>query len=287
MMRAVFLAVASLASLPVLCNAGGGMVRSKSSRVPPKGLASQEDLSTGYDGAQDLPTVKATKVTTAISSSAVVKAGASGPTFGGDDSTEEHPNVVDTIPHNYDTSLVGADDSGSSLPMLLFLVCGGGCVAWLYTTPEKRNEAKDKADSVMRLLGPMVQEAMGAIGEVVKTAGHAQNALNGASVHLRAAGLQSSYQKVGSHDDDELIKDEPKEEDPYANAAAGMESMFQDMDDEDQDVPTLVEQAPPPLDLFTDNMAAPLLDFAGSEPMTLDSLGLVDTENKVDLGLDF
>lgn len=286
MMRAVLIVVGFL---PFLCSAGGGMVRSKSTRVPPKGLASQEDLTTGFEGAEDLPTIKATKVTTAISSSgAVPKAGSSGPTFDKDGS-EEHPNVVDSIPHNYDTNAPEADDSGSSIPMLLFLCCGAGCVAWMYTTQEKRNEAKDKAGAMMQMLQPLVQDAMGAIGEVVKTAGHASNAAANAagSAQWKLAGMQSSYQKVSSRDDDELINEEPEEVDEYANAAAGMESQFMDYEDEPEDVPNLVEHAPPPLDLFADNapIEPPLLDFPSTEPQTLDSLGLVDTEsNNLDLG---
>merc|ERR1719387_3175947 len=96
MMRIV-LAVASLA---VLCSAG--VVRSKASRQPPKGLATQQDLSTGFDGAEDLPPLKSTKVSTAITSSAVVKAGSSGPSFDHAENSEEHPNVVDTIPYERD-----------------------------------------------------------------------------------------------------------------------------------------------------------------------------------------
>lgn len=268
------------------------MVRSKSNRKVPKHLDDQKGLTTGFEGAEDLPTMKpsAIKVSTAITSSAVAKAGSSGPTFDKDESFSEHPNVVETIPHNYDTNPVEMNNSGSSLPMLLFLACGAGCVAWMYASQQKKQEAKDKMGAFMQMFGPLVQDAMAAIGEVVKTAGQAQtrarHVAGSASFPARAAESlfkPSGYQKVvGSEDDDELVNDQPEEYDPYANAAAGMEEHL--LEDQQEDVPNLVEQAPP-LDLFADNVGPPLDLLADSEPQTLDSLGLVDTEkNSLDLG---
>eukprot|EP00746_Dinoflagellata_sp_MGD_P070385 gnl/MRDRNA2_/MRDRNA2_28828_c0_seq1.p1 gnl/MRDRNA2_/MRDRNA2_28828_c0~~gnl/MRDRNA2_/MRDRNA2_28828_c0_seq1.p1 ORF type:complete len:274 (+),score=75.69 gnl/MRDRNA2_/MRDRNA2_28828_c0_seq1:85-906(+) len=256
MMRVALLLVVSM---PTVCSAGAAMVRSKSSRQPPKGLATQEDLSTGFDGAEDLPTVKATKVGTTVSSSTVAKAGASGPTFDKDDSSADHPNVVDTIPHNYDTNPIESEESGSSIPMFLFIACGGGAVAWLYASDQKRQEAKDKASAAMQLVEPLVRDAMNAMGEATKAAGQAQrhvqtisNAATNASVHLRATGLQPGYKKMGS-DDDELLQEEVQEPDPCANPAMGLDYF---MDEEPEEVPNLVEQAPP-LDLFADTVQCP------------------------------
>jgi hypothetical protein len=278
------------------------MVRSKATRKPPKGLASQEDLTTGFEGAEDLPTVKATKVTTSITSGGQVpKAGSSGPTFDKDDGSSDHPNVVDTVPYEKDYEIPVVDDSGSGIPMFLFIVCGAGCVAWVYMNDNRRNEVKDKAGAVMQMMGPLVQDAMAAMTEVMKTAGQAQlaarNAANAAansSAHLRAVGMQSSYQRVGSSDnDDDLMQEEPEAHDPYANPAAGMESSFLDEAcmDEPEDAPALIQQAPP-LDLFADSPAPPpaldLLNEAlnNSEPQTLDSMGLLDTENAESSTLD-
>lgn len=246
-----------VACVPILCSAGphAGVVRSKSNRKPPRGLATHEDLTMGFNGAEDLPPVKAAKVNTAVSSSIVAKAGPLGPNFDhGDSSSEDQPLVVDSIPHNYQKNPVDADDSGSNIPMFLFLACGGGAVAWLYASEQKREGAKDKASAVMQLLEPMVRDAMTAIGEGVKLAGAANNA----AVNLRAAGLRHSYQKVGQ-EEDELLDEEP--EDPCTNPASGL-----DIDDEPEEVPTLVQQAAP-LDLFTDN---PPLEPSAPAPALLE-----------------
>jgi len=275
MMRIVLV----VASLVGLCSAGvqrSGVVRSKEMRVPPKGLATQEDLATGFNGAQDLPTMEKVKVETDIKQSVVVKAGDSGPSFDHDENSSDHPNVVDSIPYEKhdDFEIPVLTDSGSSIPMFLFLVCGGSVVAWLYTTEQRRTEVKDKAGAVMQMFGPLVQDAMAAMG----VASAAANSLH------------SSYKKVGSDDEDDLMRDEHKEEDPY-NPSAGMESQFLDRS---EDAPDHVEQGGPPLDLFADGCTVPppALDLfdpnEASEPQTLDSMGLLDTDNtesnKFDLG---
>jgi len=289
-----------VAFMTIRCDAER-MVRTKSSgQVVAKKLSTQQDMSTGFNGAEDVPTVQQTKgkaplgVATKVKAThvkatmsyhgAVPKAGEGGPSFDKvDDSHDHSPNVIDSIPHN-------TDDSGSSIPMFLFLACGGSCVAWLYVSEQKRSEAKNKAGAMMQMMTPLVQDAMRAIGAAANMSSVAREAAaNMGSTARQAAGLNgTSYQRVSSEDNDELLEEEPEEEDPYANPSAGMESAF--VDDELEQVPDLMEQPPPPLDLFADNIVPPVsLDFtSGSEPQTLDSLGLLDTEtsenNKFDLG---
>jgi len=195
-----------------------------------KKAAEDKTLDTGFNNAEDLPTVKNPKqisVGADTKSSTPAKAGASGPSFHSDDSNSEHPNVVDA-PFQYDTQQTGGGEpaeGGSSLPMLLFLACGGAAIAWMYTTEQSRNQAKDKANSAMQMFGPLVNEAMGAVGPALQAATSAVGLVKNTSIHTRFA-VPSFPQKAVSNDDDDLMADDDgehaKASDPYSDPSAGM-----------------------------------------------------------------
>jgi hypothetical protein len=246
------------------CAGAATMVRSKGKYGTPRIAPEDKTMTTGFSNAEDLPTLAENgKANTALSASTVAKAGASGPSFSSEDGNGEHPNVVDKMA--YDTQNSTEQSQSSSLPMFLFLACGSGAIAWMYASEEKRSQAKDKANAAMHMLGPLVQEAVGAVGIAMQGASSATNAVRHTSIHSRFL-QQSSYQRVSCDDDDLIAEDEEDELDDGCNLAAGIEESFIDQMAEDElleDVPQLMEVQPPPLDLF--DAAAPALDVTAND----------------------
>jgi len=139
------------------------------------------------------------KMVSSISASAVIKIDQNSnhpqaPSFTKDEGSGDDPNIVETIPYA---------NSEISMSMLPFLACAAVMMVWI-TLKEQRK--KSKADGVKGMMAPLVQDAMGAIGEVTRATGKAQ-------MQAQAA-LQSSFQKVGS-EYDELLNDEPEKKDEY------------------------------------------------------------------------
>lgn len=226
-------------------------------RIAPEDLKA---MTTGFSNSEDVPTLaEKGKVNSATSVSTVTKADASGPSFSSEDDREEHPNVVDKFQYDTQNSIADQSESSISLPMLLFLACGAAAITWTYASEEKRSEAKDKANSAMQMVGPLVQEAVGALSIAMQGASAASNVARHTSIHSRFL-QQSSYQQVGSDDQDDLMaEDDEHELDDRCNLAAGIEESFVDTD-MPEEVPQLM-QVKPPLDLLDDSAPAPLLDF--------------------------
>jgi len=248
----------------------------------PKPAKEDKTMETGFNGAvEDLPTIanpKQITVETTKTSSTVAKAGASGPSFHSDDSNEEHPNIVDKIQYDTQASSGGDAESGSNFSMFLILACFGGVIAWVKTSEQNRSLAKDKASSALGMVGPLVQEAMGAMGTVKDLSGSLNGHFKNASFHTRLFEQAPHQRDNTSGDDAELIADD----DAIRRAMAMAESSY---DDDSSQVPSLVQHAPA-LDLFNDSQPAPVpLDLLANDigmqqnqQQTLDSLGLLDTD---------
>jgi len=180
-----------------------------------------------------------------------------GPSFDSHDHHDDYPIITHKVDSTaqrerakQSSGLAEEEESGSSIPMFLFMACGGAVIGWVYMTAQSR---KDKASALSGMFAPLVQDAMGAIGIASK--------------------WQSSYQRVGKDDRmDDLMDDD--HDAGAKDRSLGEQPMNVDLpaavdvDDEPEQAPALIPQ-----------ISASDLLAADDEPDTLDSLGLLDTDS--------
>jgi hypothetical protein len=256
---------------------GVSLARHRSTVVRSKmGLDSTQSV--GFSGAEDVGPKK-THVATAISSGAIAK---STQDFSHSDSVADdyEPNIVEKMEYEGDVMVVG-DEPGSGLPMWLFVLCAAAWAVALAKSPEKRqmtkDVAKDKANMLLNIAAPLIQEAMKVIG----IAGSAATILKtqGKGYKTDDSDIDCSLDdSMDEQNDDEQLKSTlSKYEDVnQSDVSAGIKAAFQD-DGALQNEPLIQDAVPqdvPCLDLFEVNKDVVSLPADAD----MDSLGLMETE---------